>query len=103
MVLVKNSSVSAGRPKRCGFHLWVGKILWRRAWQLTLIFLPGESHGHRSLTGYSPSGPKESDTTEATEHTEACIHIYIYIYTYMLSYDVPELLKRSSEKCEINI
>ena len=30
------------------------------------VFLPGESHGQRSLTGYSPQGHKESDTTEAT-------------------------------------
>ena len=34
-----------------------------------LIFLPGESHGQRSLAGYSPRGHKESDTTEATQHT----------------------------------
>ena len=33
------------------------------------VFLPGESHGHRSLEGYSPQGCKESDTTEATQHT----------------------------------
>ena len=31
--------------------------------------LPGESHGQRSLVGYSPRGRKESDTTEVTEHT----------------------------------
>ena len=42
------------RCKRCGFGLWVGKILWRRAWQPTLVFLPRESHGQRSLVGYSP-------------------------------------------------
>ena len=30
---------------------WVGKIPWRRAWQPTLVFLPGESHGERSLVG----------------------------------------------------
>ena len=35
------------------------------------IFLPGESHGQRSLVGYSPWCHKESDTTEATEHTRA--------------------------------
>ena len=29
-----------------------GKIPWRRAWQLTPVFSPGESHGHRSLVGY---------------------------------------------------
>ena len=37
---------------------------WRRAWQPTLVFLPGESHGQRSLAGYSPQGRKESDSTE---------------------------------------
>ena len=42
----------------------VGKIPWRRAWQPTPVFLPGESHGQRSLVGYSPCGYKESDTTE---------------------------------------
>ena len=37
---------------------------WRRKWQPTPVFLPGESHGRRSLVGYGPQGPKESDTTE---------------------------------------
>ena len=37
---------------------------WRRAWQPTPVFLPGEFHGQRSLVGYSPWGRKESDTTE---------------------------------------
>ena len=35
--------------KRCWFHPWVGKIPWRRTWQPTPVFLPGESHGHRGL------------------------------------------------------
>ena len=47
----------------------VKKIPWRRAWKPTLVFLPGESHGQRSLLGYSPWGRKESDTTEATKHS----------------------------------
>jgi len=33
---------------------YMGKIPWRRAWQPTPVFLPGESHGKRSLAGYSP-------------------------------------------------
>ena len=37
---------------------------WRRKWQPTPVFLPGESHGQRSLVGYSPRDRKESDTTE---------------------------------------
>ena len=54
------------RYKRCGFDLWVGKIPWRKAWQLTPVFLPGEPHGRRSLAGDSPYGCKELDMTEAT-------------------------------------
>ena len=42
------------RQKRCGFSPWVGKIPWRRRWQPTLALLPGESHGQKSLAGYSP-------------------------------------------------
>ena len=38
--------------------------IWRRKWQPTPVFLPGESHGQRSLEGYSPRGCKESDMTE---------------------------------------
>ena len=41
-----------------------GKIPWRRKWQPTPVFLPGESHGQRGLVGYSPRGRKELDTTE---------------------------------------
>ena len=39
-------------------------IIWSRKWQPTPVFLPGKSHGRRSLVGYSPWGRKESDTTE---------------------------------------
>ena len=52
------------RHKRRGFDPWVGKIPWRREWLPTPVFLPGESHGWRSLEGYSAWGHKESDTTE---------------------------------------
>ena len=52
--------------RRCGFDPRVGKFLWRRAWHPTPVFLPGESHGWRSLVGCSPQHCKELDTTEAT-------------------------------------
>ena len=42
----------------------IRKTPWRRTWQPTPALLPGESHGQRSLAGYSPQGHKESDTTE---------------------------------------
>jgi len=40
------------------------EIPWRRAWQPTPVFLPGKSHGQRSLVGCSPWGCKELDMTE---------------------------------------
>ena len=58
--LVKNPP-QCGRP---GFDLWFGKIPWRRERLPSLVFLPGESHGQRSLVSYSPWYHQESDTTE---------------------------------------
>ena len=52
------------RCKRCGLDPWVRKIPWRRALQPTPVFLPGESHGQRSLVGYSPWSHTESDMTK---------------------------------------
>ena len=52
------------RLRRCEFTPWVEKTLWRRKWQPTSVYLPGEFCGQRSLAGYSPWGHKESDTTE---------------------------------------
>ena len=46
------------------FNPWVGKFPWRKKWQPTLVFLPGESHGLRNLAGYSPWGHRELDMTE---------------------------------------
>ena len=59
-----NSTCQRRRCRRRGFSPWVGKIPWRRAWQLTPVFFPGESHGQRSLVGCSPWGCKELDMTE---------------------------------------
>ena len=50
------------RCKILGFSPWVKEIPWRRAWQPTPVFLPGESHGRRGLVGYSLWGRKESQT-----------------------------------------
>ena len=58
--VVKNLPASAGDAS----SVWVGKIPWRRIWQPTPVFLPGESHGQRSLVDYSSYGLKESDTSE---------------------------------------
>ena len=50
----KESSCQSRRHKRHGFDPWVGKIPSSRAWQPTPVFLTGESHGQKSLAGYSP-------------------------------------------------
>ena len=63
----KKPACQCRRHRRHGFNPWVRKIPWRRAWWLTPVFLPGGSHGQRSLAGYSPWGRKEWDLTEATE------------------------------------
>ena len=48
---------------------------WRRKWQPTPVFLPGEFHGQRSLADYSPWGSKKSDMTKLT-NTQTCDYIY---------------------------
>ena len=50
------------------------ELSWRRVWQPTPEFLPGEFHGQRSLAGHSPQGHKESDMTEQLTHTQTHIH-----------------------------
>ena len=62
--MVKNPPANAGNARDAKFDLWVGKILWSRKWQPTPVFLPGETHGQRSLVGYSPWGREESDMTK---------------------------------------
>ena len=74
--MVKNPPANAGGTGDTG----AGKILWNRTWQPTPVFLPGKPHGQRSLTGYSPWGCKESDTTEHvhthTTHTHTHVHAH---------------------------
>ena len=64
--MVKIAPANAGHKRNVGSIPGLGRFPWRRAWQPTPIFLPGESHGQRA--GYSPKGHKESDSTEVTEH-----------------------------------
>ena len=62
----RESAHQCRRHRKRGFNPWVRKMPWRRTWQPTPVFLPGKSHGQRSLAGYSPRGCKESDMTEHT-------------------------------------
>ena len=49
----KEPACQCRRCERCGFNPWFRKTPWRRKWQPTSVFLTGESHGQRSLVGYS--------------------------------------------------
>ena len=60
-----------------GFDPRVGKIPWRRKWQPTPEFLPGEFHGQRTLVGYSPWGHKESGMTEL-------LTLLLYIWKFLI-------------------
>ena len=62
-LVVKNPPANVDIHKRRRLSPWVEKTPWRRKWQLTLVFLPGESHGQRSLAGCS-HGAAELDMAE---------------------------------------
>ena len=66
MLVVKNPPANTGDLRDAGLILGLERFPWRRAWEPTPVFLPGELHGQRSLEGYGPWGHKESDTTEAS-------------------------------------
>ena len=82
------------------------KIPWRRAWHPTPVFLPGKSHGQRSLAGYSPWSCKQSDTTEAHTHTNFGSEVSKdsanygksnHLYYYMIL----KIIKKTSNKYSI--
>ena len=64
MFIVKNLPANAGDVRDSGSVPGLGRSPGGRAWQPTPGFLPGKSHGQRSLVGYSPGGRKESNPTE---------------------------------------
>ena len=70
----KESACNVGAAGSHGLDPWVGKILWKRAWQPVLVFLTGESHRLRNLEGYSPGGRKESDMTEQLSTAQYSIY-----------------------------
>ena len=76
----KEHACQCRRLQRHGFNPQVGKIPWRRAWQPSPVFLPGESQAQRKLAGYSAQSCKESDTTEAT-------------YTQHIAYNIKNKVK----------
>ena len=65
----KESILQCRRLGKHGFDPGIGKILWRRKWQPTPVFLPGKSHGQKRLAGYSPQGCKALDMIQQLNKT----------------------------------
>ena len=86
----KESSCQRRKHRRRQFDPWVGKIPWRKKWQPTPVFLPETFHGQRSLVSYNPWGPKESDMTQVTLHTQRENNIY------QVSRSVPSVGQRAT-------
>ena len=75
--VVKNPPAIAGVSEDTSLIPGSRRFPWRRKWQPTPVFLPGESHGQRSLVGCSPRGHKELDMTER-QSTHACTWIFMF-------------------------
>jgi len=75
----KESACNAGD---LGSICELGRFPWRKAWQPTPVFLPGEFHGQGSLVGYSPWGHKESDMTELLIQ-QHCVYMSIPISQFI--------------------
>ena len=67
-ILTKRPNCCAQKPSpACAFHTLVPanySITWRRKWQPTPVFLPGKSHGRKSLVGYGPWGRRKAYSWE---------------------------------------
>ena len=99
--VVKNPPANAGRCRKLRFDIWVGKILLNHN-PFRSVFLPGESHGQRSLAGYSPWGCKEPDTT-AQLSIRVCIYIYIFNFSIIYYYEILNSLCYTVSPCLLTI
>ena len=81
--MVKNPPASAGDVKDAGSIPGIGKVPRSRKWQPTLVFLPGKSHGQRSLAGYSSWSHKALSTPERA-FVQVRVHTHTHTQTYTL-------------------
>ena len=81
-----NGKESTCQCRRSRINPWVGKIPWKREWQPTPVFLPGKSHGQRSLVSYTPWDHEQLDTTE-------WLHTHTHTHTHTLK--IPAIEFRS--------
>ena len=85
-LVAKNSPANAGDTGNAASIPGSGRSPGGRAWQTTSIFSLGESHGQRSLAGYSPQGLKESDTTETAQHAGTVVECGLCVIALDLIY-----------------
>ena len=83
-----------------GFDSWIGKIPWRRKWQPTPVFLPGESHGQRKLAGYSPWGRK-SRTRLSEFHYTICHSDYLIAVFFLMNIEVIDINFKNSKNLSL--
>ena len=74
----KESTCQCRRHKKHGFDPRVGKIPWKRAWQPTIVFLSGESHGQKRLVQLH----RELHMTEVTWHTQDVRYINLHLLLF---------------------
>ena len=80
----KEQAYQCRRYRRCRFDPWVGKITWRRAWQPTPVFLPGESHGQRGWWAKVHGVPKNSTQLKwLSMHTPMVKMTMLYIWKWL--------------------
>ena len=77
VLVVKNPPANAGDVRDVGYDICVGKIPWRRAWQPTPVFLPGESHGQTSLAGYLLWGHRVRHNPSDLMYIQSYLHMTI--------------------------
>ena len=97
----KVSACQGGRHKRCEFNSWVGKIPWGRKWQLTPVFLPGQSHGQRSLVDYCPRGHRRIRRDWAFGHVHTHTHAHTHTFFNLLGHLI--LLRTHLASCIITL
>ena len=63
---------------------WVRRTPWRRKWQPTPVFLPGKSHGWKSLTGYNPWGQKRAGHSLETKQQHGSFSEWFWYFAHLL-------------------
>ena len=73
----------------CFLNTPTSTLIWRRQWQPTPKLLPGESHGQRSLVGYSPWNLEESDMTERLHFHFHALEKEMATHSSVLAWRIP--------------